>query len=167
MLTRMAPMRAVANCSRTHCGTFVAQRATCSPVRIPILKRPRAAASTSSANCRQVQRRPSCGKTIASRSAKRRAVSVRTWPMVRPSTQGMESFGMAFNWDRRGDAYPTLVPQWPGGDVGQGAEYEQRQPGGERRADQIIATEGVTGKRDHPQGHYDQDAHRGRHENVT
>ena len=90
MLTSTAPMRAVANCSSTHSGTFVAHSATCSPVLMPSASSPRAAASTSAANCRHVQRRPSCGKTIASRSAKSLAPSsARTWPIVRPSTQGV------------------------------------------------------------------------------
>ncbi len=82
MFTRIAPMRAVANCVSSHSLRFGDQMPTRSPLRMPSAARPAASTSISVANSRQVQRTCCSRNTTAGRSGKRSAVSRRKRPIV-------------------------------------------------------------------------------------
>ena len=56
MVSRIAPIFAVANCSVTQCGTLVAQTATFSPFFTPMAMRPLATRSTVALNSLHVSR---------------------------------------------------------------------------------------------------------------
>ena len=86
MLTRIAPIRAVANWVSTHSGTFGAQMPTRSPLAIPWASSPLASASTSAANSVYVHRRPLGTSTSASRPPNRATVAARFSPIVWPSS---------------------------------------------------------------------------------
>ena len=82
MLTRIAPMRAVANCVSSHSLRFGDQMPTQSPFAMPSAARPAASTSISCANSRHVQRTCCSRNTTAGRSGKRPAVSSRNRPIV-------------------------------------------------------------------------------------
>ena len=88
MFTSTTPIRAVANCSSTHSGTFVAQTPKWSPGANPSANKPRATRSTAASNSAHVILAGGLQKTKASRCGCRRAVSRSACPIVRPSTQG-------------------------------------------------------------------------------
>ena len=50
IVTRTAPIRALANCNKTHSGQLVAQTATCCPFSMSRAKRPRARRLTSASS---------------------------------------------------------------------------------------------------------------------
>ncbi len=82
MLTKTAPMRAVANCASNHSDRLGDQIPTRSPFAMPRDKRPAASRSTRSSNSFHVQRTPCSRNTTACRSGKRCAVSFRSSPIV-------------------------------------------------------------------------------------
>ena len=84
MLTRIAPIFAVAYCSRTHSGQLGDQMPTRSPAAIPAAIRPLASASASAFSCAYVQRWPLGTSTSASRPPKAAAVASRLAPIVSP-----------------------------------------------------------------------------------
>src|SRR5690606_13026618 len=86
MLTMIAPMRAVAYCTKTHSGQLTAQMPTRSPVVTPLASSPRATSSTAAPNSAYVQRRPEGTSTRASRSGQAATARARLAPMVSPSS---------------------------------------------------------------------------------
>src|SRR4051794_38619976 len=82
MLTRIAPILAVAYCTSVHSEQFGAQMPTRSPVRTPVAISARASRSTSARSSAYVHRLPCATSTSASRSANRSAVASKLSPIV-------------------------------------------------------------------------------------
>ena len=85
MLTRIAPIFAVAYCRIVHSAQFGAQIPTRSPFSIPPAISPHATTSTSRSNSAYVHRRPVATSTSASRSPYVATVRSRLAPIVSPS----------------------------------------------------------------------------------
>jgi hypothetical protein len=91
MLTRTAPILAVAYWTIVHSAQLGDQMPTRSPLPIPERTSPIASASTSRSSSAQVQRRPVATSTSASRSAYVAAVRPKLAPMVSSSSGGSDS----------------------------------------------------------------------------
>ena len=86
MLTRTAPILAVAYWVSVHSAQFGDQIPTRSPLPMPARTSPIASASTSASSSAQVQRRPLATSTSASRSGCAATVRSKFSPMVSSSS---------------------------------------------------------------------------------
>src|SRR6478735_849128 len=91
MLTRTAPILAVAYCVIVHSAQLGDQIPTRSPLPIPARIRPTASASTSRSSSAQVHRRPLATSTSASRSGWAATVRSKLAPIVSSSSTGSSS----------------------------------------------------------------------------
>ena len=91
MLTRIAPTRAVANCTTTHSAQFGAQMPTRSPFSTPAASRPRAHRSTWASSSAYVQRTPCARETSASRAPCSETIAFHISPIVSPRSGTSET----------------------------------------------------------------------------
>ncbi len=96
MLTRMAPIRAVANWTATHSGQLGDHMPTRSPFFTPVASRALATRSAQLCSSAYVQRRPDGQSTRASWSGTRVAVAAKLAPIVSPSS-GMADAPWAYD----------------------------------------------------------------------
>ena len=113
MFTRIAPIRAVANCVSSHSARFGDQMPTRSPAATPSLSKPDARTSTSSANSRQVQRMFCSRKITAGRSGNFAAVSRRKRETV-ASLSGMSVEPRTYDKPSRGSICGPVCVGWVG-----------------------------------------------------
>src|SRR5262245_50412324 len=120
MLTRTAPILAVANWVIVHSAQFGDQIPTRSLLPIPARIRPIASASTSRSSSVQVQRRPLANSTSASRSGYAATVRSKFAPIV-SSRSGTSVSPAAYEDSMRG----TLVPPLTGWNRPNGGDEEE------------------------------------------
>src|SRR6476660_3740433 len=129
MLTRIAPIFAVAYCTTVHWAQFGAQIPTRSPVATPVARSARASPSTSAANSAYVQRIPWATSTRASRSPTRATVASRLSGMVCSSSGTSVSPAVCDSV-----VMPVIPPRTPAYHNPVGPSFGERKPGVGRRS---------------------------------